>query len=150
MPVPDIVSKEVRSRMMAGIRGVNTKPERFLRCFLHREGFRYRLHGRSLPGRPDIVLPKHQVVIFVHGCFWHRHSGCKFAYMPGSNRRFWREKFAANLRRDEAAERQLLAEGWRVLIVWECAIRSSMRDPQPLVRRITRWIAAKRLRHEVP
>jgi DNA mismatch endonuclease (patch repair protein) len=136
--------------MMAGIRGSDTKPERLLRSLLHRHGFRYRLHGPRLPGRPDIVLPKHGVVIFVHGCFWHRHSDCRYAYVPASNRVFWRSKFASNIKRDAAAENQLLGQGWRVLIVWECTIRDAARNPHLLTERITRWIAAHRPRDELP
>ena len=136
--------------MMAGIRSVNTKPERQLRTLLHRHGFRYRLHGPRLPGRPDIVLPKHGVVIFVHGCFWHRHCGCPYAYVPATNRAFWRSKFAANLKRDKMAEKQLLDQGWRMLIVWECAIRDAALNPDALTKRIARWIAARRTRDELP
>jgi len=148
--VTDIVSKAVRSRMMAGIRAKDTKPERVLRTLLHRAGFRYRLHGRQLPGRPDIVLARHRTVIFVHGCFWHRHSGCRFAYSPVSNSAFWRKKFAANLKRDQLAQHRLLAEGWRVLVVWECAIRDATRDPAPLIDRITTWIGTTGNRQDIP
>ena len=146
----DIVSKSVRSRMMAGIRSSNTKPERQLRSLLHAHGFRYRLHGARLPGRPDIVLSKHRVVIFVHGCFWHRHYGCRYAYVPASNHEFWRHKFATNVKRDKTAEKQLNDKGWRVLIVWECAIREAAVRPDSLTRRIVRWIAARRSRDELP
>lgn len=136
--------------MMAGIRGKNTKPERFLRSLLHRQGFRYRVHGAALPGRPDVVLPRHRVAIFVHGCFWHRHLGCRFAYLPSSNKAFWQEKFAANLKRDQLAQRRLLDQGWRVLVVWECAIRAAAADPSRLSERMKKWIATGRNRGDIP
>ena len=108
--------------MMSGIRGRNTKPEVAVRSYLHRRGFRFRLHGPRLPGRPDIVLPKHAAVVLVHGCFWHSHAGCKFAYKPKSNVGFWRAKLSGNATRDEANRRKLTALGWRVFTVWECEI----------------------------
>lgn len=115
----DIVSPKVRSRMMSGIRSKDTKPELTVRRHLHRKGLRYRLHEK-LPGKPDLVFPKHRTVVFVHGCFWHRHEGCKYATTPKSNADFWQEKFSANVRRDAQAQRALEAQGWRVLTVWEC------------------------------
>lgn len=118
----DIVSPDKRSRMMAGIRGKDTKPEMTVRKLVHRLGFRFRLHRRDLPGSPDIVFPRLQKVIFVHGCFWHRHPGCKFAYTPKSNTEFWLSKLEANTRRDAAAQDALAASGWGVLIVWECEV----------------------------
>ena len=116
----DIVDKAVRSRIMSGIRGKDTKPEMKVRRFLHAVGFRYRLHVRDLPGRPDIVLPKYRTVVQVHGCFWHRHAGCRSAAMPASNVEMWSAKFARNIERDREVERQLIEMGWRVLTVWEC------------------------------
>lgn len=118
----DIVSPEVRSRMMAGIRGVNTKPEMILRLALHAGGFRYRLHDRRLPGRPDMVFPRRRAVLFAHGCFWHGHD-CHLFRLPGTRPEFWREKIARNRERDEAAGRALAGLGWRSGVVWECAIR---------------------------
>lgn len=119
----DIVSKEVRSRMMAGIRGSNTRPEVKVRRILHRHGFRYRLHQRNLPGRPDIVLSRYRVCIFVHGCFWHRHLGCHYATTPKTNEDFWRIKLEQNVARDAQNKEILLASGWRVFELWECGIR---------------------------
>ena len=116
----DIVDRRTRSRMMSGIRGKNTKPERIVRSYLHREGFRFRLHPPSLPGKPDIVLPKYRVVIQVNGCFWHRHKGCRYAYNPASNRTFWSRKFLENVRRDARTKRKLKEMGWTVVVVWEC------------------------------
>jgi len=105
---------------MAAIRGKDTKPEMLVRRYLHRAGFRYRLHAKDLPGKPDIVLPKYRAVIFVHGCFWHRHEGCKNAVMPKTNEAFWRKKLEGNVQRDRRNEEKLKKQGWRVLTVWEC------------------------------
>lgn len=116
----DIVDKATRSRMMSGIRGKNTKPELVVRSFLHRRGLRFRLQDKRLPGRPDIVLPRYRAVVQVHGCFWHQHSGCRFAYTPKANREFWSRKLSENVARDTASEYALRARGWRVLTVWEC------------------------------
>src|SRR5260370_19935810 len=105
---------------MSAIRGRDTKPEVAVRSYLHGRGFRVRLQGPGLPGRPDIVLPKYSAVVLVHGCFWHHHRGCKYAYSPKSNTAFWNEKLASNVARDAANRRRLAGLGWRVLIVWEC------------------------------
>ncbi|QYK39820.1 MAG: DNA mismatch endonuclease Vsr [Paracoccaceae bacterium] len=121
----DVVDSHTRSRMMAGIRGKDTKPEMILRRSLHALGFRYRLHGKWLPGTPDLVLPKYRAVIFVHGYFWHRHDGCRYTTIPSTRPEFWMAKFAANVARDEMNRAALLSAGWRVAIVWECALRSA-------------------------
>jgi len=118
----DIVDATTRSRMMSGIRGRNTKPELVVRRFLHRSGFRFRLHDRRLPGRPDIVLPKYRAVVEVRGCFWHQHPGCHLAYMPSSNRAFWKKKLEGNATRDLRNETALKAKGWRTLVIWECEV----------------------------
>ena len=110
---------------MSGIRGRNTKPEMELRRALHKRGFRFRVHARELPGRPDIVLPRHRAAIMVHGCFWHRHEGCRFATNPATRTEFWQDKFEANVARDRRNEVALVAAGWRVAIVWECALRGA-------------------------
>jgi DNA mismatch endonuclease (patch repair protein) len=118
----DVVTKQVRSRMMAGIRGGNTAPELAVRKLLFAAGFRFRLHARDVPGRPDIVLPKLGSVIFVHGCFWHRHPKCRFAYTPKSNVRFWTDKFTANKKRDRAVQALLKRAGWSSHVIWECEV----------------------------
>lgn len=118
----DIVSPEKRSRMMAGIKGKNTRPEMLVRRLVHGMGFRYRLHRKDLPGSPDLVFPRLRKVIFVHGCFWHRHPGCGLAYTPKSNTQFWLEKLEANTRRDARSLKALDALGWEILIVWECEV----------------------------
>lgn len=106
---------------MSGIRGKNTKPELTVRKFLHRKGLRFRLHAK-LPGKPDLTFPKYKTAVFVHGCFWHRHEGCRFSTTPKNNAGFWQKKFAANVERDARATAQLEELGWRVLIVWECQL----------------------------
>ncbi len=121
----DIVDKATRSRMMAGIRGKDTEPEMLVRRFLFKSGFRYRLHDSIIPGKPDLVLPKYKLVIFVHGCFWHRHKGCKLAYTPKSNIDRWMNKFRDNVQRDANQVQQLISAGWKVLIIWECGLRQN-------------------------
>ena len=123
--VSDIVDHQTRSRMMSGIRGKNTKPELSLRRALHSRGFRFRLHSAKVSGRPDLVLPMYRAVVFVHGCFWHRHRSCRYSTTPATRTEFWKAKFASNVARDDAVRTKLLAEGWRVAIVWECVLRKS-------------------------
>jgi DNA mismatch endonuclease (patch repair protein) len=119
--VTDVVDKETRSRMMSGIKGKNTKPEMVVRSFLHRQGFRFRLHSKELPGKPDIVLPKYKTAIFVHGCFWHRHLCTRFVW-PKSRKVFWKEKLEENVRRDRLKQRKIRRLGWRVITLWECKV----------------------------
>lgn len=116
----DIYSKRARSDLMARIKSKNTRPEWAVRRFLHSRGFRYRLHCRSLPGCPDLVLKKYRIVIFVNGCFWHHHDGCKRAALPTSRVRFWRTKIFGNVARDAARISELRQLGWTALVVWEC------------------------------
>jgi len=123
---------------MAAIRGKNTKAEVRLRKQLFAQGFRYRLHRRDLPGSPDIVLPKYRAVIFVHGCFWHRH-GCRFTTNPATNSDFWSVKFSKNLVRDRLVRAELLAEGWRVATVWECIIGTSGLSSRELTK-LRKWL----------
>jgi DNA mismatch endonuclease, patch repair protein len=135
----DVISPERRSALMSRIRGSNTGPEIVVRWGLHRAGYRFRLHRRELPGCPDLVLTKYRAVIFVHGCFWHRHRGCKLAYRPKSRTEFWTEKFRKNQLRDRKQQRELLDSGWRVLVVWECAVRRDV-DRAKSVQRIEQWL----------
>ena len=123
----DVVDRATRSRMMSGIRGKDTKPEIAVRSFLHRHGFRYRIHVKRLPGRPDLVLPKYSAVVNVHGCFWHQHANCPYAYMPASNREFWKEKLGGNVIRDLKNEQKLREQGWRVFTIWECEVSDAKR-----------------------
>lgn len=121
----DSLSREHRSWNMSRIRGKDTRPELRVRSALHRLGYRFRLNRRDLPGKPDIVLPRYQTVIFVHGCFWHRHPGCRFAYTPKSRVEFWQAKFERNVARHREVEEELTTLGWRVLVIWECETDSA-------------------------
>lgn len=122
--MPEKISQETRSRMMSGIRGRDTKPELLVRQYLHSAGFRFRLFRKDLPGRPDIVLPRWNVVVFVHGCFWHGHPGCSLFRVPKTRTEFWTDKISRNSERDEVAIQKLLNQQWRVAVVWECALRA--------------------------
>jgi DNA mismatch endonuclease (patch repair protein) len=124
----DTLTPERRSWNMSRIRGSDTGPEKIVRSALHRMGLRFRLHRKDLPGRPDIVLPALHTVVFVHGCYWHRHPGCRFAYSPKTRVEFWQAKFQDNVERDSRQQAELEAAGWRVVIVWEC----STSDPEQL------------------
>ena len=136
----DVVDVATRSRMMAGIQGKNTKPEILIRKALHARGFRFRLHVKDIPGKPDLVLPKYRALIFVHGCFWHGH-GCRYFKVPQTRPEFWLEKIGKNQRRDSLQEEALKAMGWRVLVVWECAVRSMRKDKSSLlVDLIASWL----------
>ena len=122
----DIVNSKRRSAMMACIGGRDTAPELAVRRIAHRMGLRFRLHRKDLPGRPDLVFPKHRLVVFVHGCFWHRHEECKYAYTPKSRIGFWAKKFASNVARDARQEAALKALGWQVLVIWECETKDEV------------------------
>lgn len=137
----DTLTKAKRSWNMSRIQSRHTKPERMVRSILHKEGFRFRLHVRELPGSPDLVLPRYGCVIFVHGCFWHRHKGCRLAYKPKTHTAFWNAKFVANVKRDALVRRQLKQSGWRIIVLWECEID----DAYSLAKRICGAIQ----RHEV-
>lgn len=129
-----------RSRMMSSIRGKDTWPERALRSRLFARGFRYRLHVKRLPGTPDLVFPKYRAVVFVHGCFWHRHKGCRYTTTPKSNEEFWSHKFQDNSERDKRHTEMLLALGWRVAVVWECALKQSVENTAQTVEE---WLLGK-------
>jgi DNA mismatch endonuclease (patch repair protein) len=133
----DRIDRKRRSWNMSRIRGRDTGPELAVRSILHAHGLRFRLHGKGLPGRPDIVLPRHRVAVFVHGCFWHRHPRCKYAYSPRTRKEFWHQKFQATVRRDAAAIRALRKLGWRPVIVWECEVAHSSR----ILRKVKRLIS---------
>ena len=144
----DVVDKETRTRMMAGIRGKDTKPEILVRKALFAAGHRFRLHRRDLPGTPDIVMPGRRVAVFVHGCFWHRHAGCRLTKAPATNAEFWRAKLNANVERDGQAIAALQAAGWRVLVVWECATRGKAADR--LGVSLSEWMAGGESFGEIP
>lgn len=132
----DVVDRKTRSRMMSGIRGKNTKPELIIRKGLHARGFRFRLHDKHLPGKPDLVLPKYSAVIFVHGCFWHGHD-CHLFKWPKSRREFWRNKITCNKAKDAESYSCLKKEGWYILTIWECALKGRTRRPLEQVLDLT-------------
>lgn len=119
----DTVDPARRSAMMAKVKGKNTAPELKVRRMAHAMGLRFQLHRKDLPGKPDLVFPRHKLVVFVHGCFWHRHDGCRRAATPSTRREFWEAKFAANRERDARQMQALESTGWRVLVLWECGLK---------------------------
>jgi len=137
--MPDIVDSKTRSRMMAGIKSKNTKPELLIRKLLHRAGFRYRLHVASLPAKPDMVLKKYQAVILVHGCFWHGHD-CHLFKLPKTRSEFWKNKIEGNVNRDRKQLKELKGLGWRVGIIWECAVRGNNKNLDNLAQGIGDWL----------
>lgn len=145
----DVHSKETRSKNMAAVSGKDTKPELLIRKALHRHGFRYRLHDKTLPGKPDLVFPRYKAVIFVNGCFWHHHN-CHLFKWPSTRKEFWRAKINANKTRDIEAVKHLRVSGWRVLTVWECALKGKARLPENvLISRVSNWIVEGGAEQEV-
>ena len=130
----DVFSKEKRSAIMARVRSVDTTPEIAVRSLLHRMGYRFRLHRKDLPGKPDIVMPGRRTVIFVHGCFWHQHTNCTAAARPTSNCDYWNAKLDRNIVRDAGCQKQLRSLGWKVIVVWECEVRNLSRLEKRLRR----------------
>ena len=145
----DVFTPEKRSEVMSLIRGKDTKPEKLVRSYLHRSGFRFRLHKRGLPGTPDLWLPKYNAAVFVNGCYWHRHRGCKYAYTPKRNRDFWLAKLTANAARDEENQAALLRSGVRVLIVWECQL-NTLKGCERTLPKIEKWLMSKSKYREIP
>lgn len=137
----DVMSPDKRSMLMSRIRGKNTGPELLVRKYLWHAGFRYSLHCPRLPGKPDLVLPRWHAVVFVNGCFWHRHNDCSYFRLPKTRTAFWDKKLAGNRARDEVAIGTLTADGWRVAVVWECAVRSS---PQTVGKKLIAWLRRSR------
>lgn len=136
----DVLTPEQRRLNMSRIKGKNTKPEMLIRRGLHARGFRYRLHDRSLPGRPDLVFRKYNAVVFIHGCFWHAH-GCVMSKLPATRQDFWEAKLSANAARDRKSVEELQSNGWRVLIIWECALRGPQRwTKEALLDRVANFI----------
>lgn len=145
----DVVSTEKRSQMMSGIRSKDTKPEIQIRKGLHERGYRYRLHKSNLPGKPDLTLKKHNAVIFVHGCFWHVHE-CHLFKWPQTREDWWREKLSGNVKKDKENIDRLLDAGWRVLIVWECALKGKTRLPiDNILDNISEWLEGNRELKEI-
>lgn len=124
----DVLTPEQRHLNMSRNRGKDTKPELLVRKYLHRHGLRFRLHTKDMPGKPDIVLTKYKTVVFVHGCFWHRHAGCRYTTTPSTRTEFWTNKFARNMENDIRQQAELTAAGWKVLTVWECTLKAAVRD----------------------
>lgn len=136
----DIVSPEKRSQMMSGIRAKNTRPEMIVRRALHARGFRYRIHVKDLPGKPDLVFPRYKSVLFIHGCFWHGHN-CHLFKMPGTHTEFWQAKIQKNRENDAKAKAALATLGWRVLEIWECELRvTKTQDYEPVVTKVCHWL----------
>ena len=127
---------EQRSRNMSAIKSKNTKPEIAVRKLLHSMGYRFRLHRKDLPGSPDIVLPKYKTVIFVHGCFWHRHENCKYASTPKTRKEFWNKKFNDNILRDKKNLEILSSLGWKIIIIWECEIRNKKINLEQIIKNV--------------
>jgi DNA mismatch endonuclease (patch repair protein) len=145
----DVVASDVRSRMMSGIRGSNTRPEIIVRHGLHQRGFRYRLHAAVLPGKPDIVLKRWQTVVLVNGCFWHGHD-CHLFRWPGSRKDFWKQKLMRNRARDVEVKAALVSQGWRVLVIWECALKGRAKRPlDDVLAEAARWIRKGKRTHEI-
>lgn len=134
--MPDIFTSEKRSWIMGRVKSRNTKPELLVRSMIHRMGFRFRLHRKDLPGNPDIVLPKHRKVVFIHGCFWHGHEGCPRSKRPTTNIEFWNKKLDQNIERDKRFQRLLKESGWDVLVVWQCETNK----PDELLRKLERFL----------
>ncbi len=132
----DIVSRSKRKEMMSSVKQRHTKPEIAVRKLLHRLGYRFRLHNKKLPGTPDIVLPKYKTVVFVHGCFWHQHEGCRKARRPTSNVEFWNEKLDKNIERDIRKEAELKNSGWKVLTIWDCELK----DEDLLIEKVKNFL----------
>lgn len=144
--MPERISQDTRSRMMSGIKSRDTKPELQVRKYLHGEGYRFRLSRKDLPGRPDVVLSKWKVAIFVHGCFWHGHKTCGLFRIPKTRAEFWTDKIGRNSQRDQVAIQKLLRLGWRVAIVWECALRA---NAQTALSSLVKFIQSQRYLEEI-
>jgi DNA mismatch endonuclease (patch repair protein) len=145
----DVVDTFTRSRMMSGIRGKNTKPEVLIRSLLHRQGFRFRLNVRNLPGKPDIVLPRFRAVIFVNGCFWHGHQNCILFRLPKTRTDFWRNKIEGNRANDYIVRQALFNAEWRVGLVWECSIRGAGKNTEDVLNRLTEWLRGEQVFMEI-
>lgn len=130
----DVFSSDKRSRIMAQVKGKNTKPEILVRSIVHRMGYRFRLHNRTLPGNPDLTLTKHNKVIFVHGCFWHGHKGCMRSKRPSTNQEFWSEKLDKNIQRDKQNISKLKKVGWAPLVIWSCELKKEERLKKKIQR----------------
>ncbi len=147
--MPDVVDKKTRSRMMSGIRGKDTKPELLIRKQLHKLGFRYKLHDRKLPGKPDMVFPKYKAIIFVNGCFWHGHN-CHLFKWPSSRVEFWHDKITRTQEKDKENFDALLEKGWRVLKIWECSLKGKEKLPtETVIIKAVEWLKSEQKTGEI-
>ncbi len=147
--MPDILSREQRKRCMSRVKGINTSPELVVRKGLFRRGYRYKLHDKCLPGKPDLVFPKYHAVVFIHGCFWHGHDCPRFTW-PETRKKFWRKKILGNIERDKKNEQELKDRGWRVLTVWECTLKGKGRLPvDRTVNLISEWLEKGKRNKEI-
>lgn len=144
----DRIGPEARSKIMGSIRSHGTRPEKWIRSALHRQGFRFRLQDKKLPGTPDLILRKYNALIFINGCFWHQHPNCKTAHIPITRTEFWQKKFARNLARDQKTLHQLKIMGWRVAVIWECALTKKRR--LETLGRLTLWLKWRSEYLEIP
>lgn len=135
----DFMTPNQRSQAMSKVRGCNTKPEKMIRSHLHRQGFRFRINSLNLPGKPDIVLKKYDAIIFIHGCFWHNHKGCKKSKLPDTRKEFWENKIAATVLRDQRNISDLTKQGWRIAIVWECGTKNK-HYLEKNIKKLSKWI----------
>ena len=135
----DFMTPDQRSQAMSKVKGSNTKPEKLIRSCLHRNGFRFRINSPNLPGMPDIVLKKYNTIIFVHGCFWHNHKGCKKSKLPQTRTEFWKNKIAATVRRDQKNISDLVNQGWRIAVVWECGTKKK-NDLESIISKLSEWM----------
>ena len=145
----DVVSSQTRSKMMSGIQGKNTKPEIMIRKALHQKGFRYRLHVKSLPGKPDLVFPKYKAAIQINGCFWHGHN-CHLFKWPSTQPEFWREKILGNRERDAVKLKEMEEIGWRTMIIWECAVKGKYKQPfNEVIEWVSNWLISGNISVEI-
>lgn len=146
MNTTDVFPVEKRSQIMSRIRGYDTEPELTVRSIVHRMGYRFRLHRKDLPGNPDIVLPRHRKVIFIHGCFWHGHKGCARSKRPGTNVSFWQNKLDKNIKRDKRQQRELRNLGWKYLIIWQCELNKPNRMQNKVKRFLNKQVQKRKVR----
>lgn len=142
----DFMTQKQRSQAMSKVKGSNTKPEKLIRSHLHKHGFRFRMNCPTLPGKPDIVLKKYNAVIFVHGCFWHKHEGCKKAKLPETRKEFWESKIAGTVLRDRKNISALTEQGWRIAIVWECGTKKTD-DLKKIINKLSQWLVEGQPQH---
>ena len=147
--MPDLLDPKQRSLLMSRVRGKNTKIEQTVRSFLHKNGFRFRKYSKSLPGSPDVILPKYSAVVFIHGCFWHGHTNCIKSHLPSTRIEFWRDKMNSNRERDQRKYNQLFNNGWRIAVVWQCSLKNKS-STLDTIDRLVNWIYSQEKWIEIP